>query len=231
MCVWVGIVDAQQQKSVIENIPVTDFGISCIYPQISGIPPYHNNAVWPFVQSYWALASAKAGNEKSVLESIAAVYRSAVLFLTNKENFVADNGDFAGTQINSSNMLWSLSGSLSLVHKVLFGIDFHADSLVFHPFVPKALAGKRSLTNFRYRKSILHIELEGFGSRIKSFELDGKTSVVAAIPCTLAGTHSIKIVLANNESVGSKNNTIANYTSPDVPVVSYSDGELSWLPV
>ncbi len=231
LCVWFGIADAQQQKSVIENTPVTDFGVSCIYPQIPGIPPYHNNAVWPFVQSYWALASAKADNEKSVLESIAAVYRPAALFLTNKENFVVDNGDFAGTQINSSNMLWSLSGSLSLVHKVLFGIDFQADSLVFHPFVPKALAGKRSLTNFRYRKSILHIELEGFGSRIKSFELDGKTSAIASIPCTLSGTHSIKIVLANNESVGSKINKVANYTSPDVPVVSYSGGELSWLQV
>ena len=231
LCVWFGIADVQQQKSIIENTPVTDFGISCIYPQIPGIPPYHNNAVWPFVQSYWALASAKAGNEKSVLESIAAVYRPAALFLTNKENFVADNGDFAGTQINSSNMLWSLSGSLALVHKVLFGIDFHADSLAFHPFVPKALAGKRSLANFRYRKSILRIELEGFGSRIKSFELDGKFSAIAAIPYTLKGTHSIKIVLADNESVGSKINTVSNYTTPDVPVVSYSDGKLSWLPV
>jgi hypothetical protein len=231
LCVWFGIADTQQQKSIIENTPVTDFGISCIYPQIPGIPPYHNNAVWPFVQSYWALASAKAGNEKSVLESIAAVYRPAALFLTNKENFVADNGDFAGTQINSSNMLWSLSGSLALVHKVLFGIDFHADSLAFHPFVPKALAGKRSLANFRYRKSILRIELEGFGSRIKSFELDGKFSAIAAIPYTLKGTHSIIIVLADNESVGSKINTVSNDTTPDVPVVSYSDGKLSWLPV
>ncbi|MFY9150593.1 MAG: hypothetical protein WAO52_01145 [Prolixibacteraceae bacterium] len=231
LCVWFGIADTQQQKSVIDNTPVTAFGISCIYPQIPVIPPYHNNAVWPFVQSYWALASAKAGNEKSVLESIATVYRPAALFLTNKENFVADNGDFAGIQINSSNMLWSLSGSLSLVHKVFFGIDFHADSLVFHPFVPTALAGKRSLANFRYRKSILHIELEGFGSRIKSFELDGKTSAIAAIPCTLVGTHSIKIVLANNKSEGSKINKVTNYTAPDVPLVSYSEGELSWLQV
>lgn len=175
LTVLFGIADVQQQKSVVENTPVTDFGISCIYPQIPGIPPYHNNAVWSFVQSYWALASAKAGNEKSVLESIAAIYRPAALFLTDKENFVVENGDFAGTQINSSNMLWSLSGSLALVHKVLFGIEFQTDSLVFHPFVPKALAGKRSLTNFKCRKSILNIEMEGFGNIIKTFEPDGKT--------------------------------------------------------
>jgi glycogen debranching enzyme len=203
LTVLFGIADTQQQQSVVSHTPVTDFGISCIYPQIPGIPPYHNNAVWPFVQSYWALASAKAGNEQSVMESIAAVYRPAALFLTNKENFVVNTGDFAGTQINSSNMLWSLSGSLSLVHKVLFGIDFHPDSLVFHPFVPKALAGKQSLTNFKYRKAILNITLEGYGNQISLFELDGKVLPNAFIPCTLSGTHSIHITLANNDLSGS----------------------------
>lgn len=230
LCVWFGIADAQQQKSIIENTPVTDFGIPCIYPQIPGIPPYHNNAVWPFVQSYWALASAKAGNEKSVLESIAAVYRPATLFLTNKENFVADNGDFAGTQINSSNMLWSLSGNLALVHRVLFGIEYTADSLTFHPFVPSALTGKRSLTNFKYRNAVLNIELEGFGNQIKTFELDGKYSKIAAIPGTLSGTHSVKIILANNETVGTINK-VKNYTTLETPVAVYSEGVLSWNPI
>jgi len=221
------VADARQKKSVIENTPITDFGISCIYPQILGIPPYHNNAVWPFVQSYWALASAKAGNEKSVLESMAAVYRPAALFLTNKENFVASSGDFAGTQINSSNMLWSLSGSLSLIYKVIFGIEFRKDKIIFHPFVPKALAGPRSLTNFRYRKAVLNIEMQGFGSIIKSFEIDGKTAK-PSIPCTLTGTHTIKIVLADRELSDSKINKIANYTSIDLPVGSISHDILSW---
>jgi len=231
LSVLFGIADTRQQKSVIENTPVTNYGIPCIYPQIPAIPPYHNNAVWPFVQTYWALASAKAGNEKSVLESIAAIYRPAALFLTNKENFVAGNGDFAGTQINSSNMLWSLSGSLSLVHKVLFGIDFHTDSLLFHPFVPKVLVGKRSLTYFKYRNAVLNIGLEGFGNQIKSFELDGKSTVHAAIPCTLTGTHSIKIVLANNELTGSRIKKVSNYTTLETPAANYAEGKLSWNPI
>jgi len=70
LCVWFGITDKDKQQSVVSNVPVMDYGISCIYPQIPGIPPYHNNAVWPFVQAYWALASAKAGNERSVMEFI-----------------------------------------------------------------------------------------------------------------------------------------------------------------
>lgn len=228
LCVWFGIADEKQQKSIVENVPVMDYGISCIYPQIPGIPPYHNNAVWPFVESYWGLASAKAGNERSVLEAIAAVYRPAALFLTNKENFVASTGDFAGTQINSSNMLWSLSGNLALVHKVLFGIEFSTDSLLFHPFVPKALHGKRSLNGFKYRNATLNIEMTGFGNVIRSFELDGKLISAAAIPASLSGTHSIRIVLNNTAFPTSAINKQPNYIAPESPVARYANGQLSW---
>ncbi len=86
LVVYFGIADSAKSKQVLQKTPLTSYGISCIYPQIPGIPPYHNNAVWPFVESYWALASAKAGNEQSLLKSISAIYRPAVMFLTNKEN-------------------------------------------------------------------------------------------------------------------------------------------------
>ncbi len=221
------IANTEKQKQIVSSMPVTAYGISCIYPQIPGVPPYHNNAVWPFVQCYWARAAAKAGNETSVMESIGEVYRAAGLFVTNKENFVADNGDFAGTQINSSNMLWSLSGNISLVHKILFGIEFQTRQLLFHPFVPEPLKGKRSLTNFKYRKALLNIEMHGFGNKIKSFTLDGKLQQTAAIPANLEGTHSIKIILADNLMDG-KINKAKNYTSPATPVAEYVNGNITW---
>ena len=196
LAVLFDIADDDKGSKVIQNTPVMDFGIPCIYPQIPNIPPYHNNAVWPFVQSYWALAAAKEGNEAAVMESIAAIYRPAALFVTNKENFVASNGDFAGTQINSSNMLWSLSGNISLVHKVLFGLSFEPDGLLFNPFVPYELNGKRSLTNFKCRDAVLNIEMEGYGNQIKSFNVDGKKAD-PKLSYTLKGTHTVKIVLAN----------------------------------
>ncbi|MEO8772338.1 MAG: hypothetical protein ABI402_19725 [Ferruginibacter sp.] len=224
------IADENRQFSVVTKTPVTSFGIPCIYPQIENIPPYHNNAVWPFVQSYWAQASAKAGNEKSVLASIAAIYRPAAMFLTNKENFVVGSGDYKGTVINSSNMLWSLSGNISLVHKVLFGIEYKANGLLFHPFVPKALEGKRSLTNFTFRKSILNIEMEGYGNTIRSFSLDGKILPKAFIPATLKGTHSIKIILADSNHE-SKINEMQNHTALATPSAEVKDKGLSWTTI
>ncbi|MEO9021402.1 MAG: hypothetical protein ABI237_05445 [Ginsengibacter sp.] len=223
-----GVADQKRQQKTISNTPVTAYGISCIYPQIPGIPPYHNNAVWPFVESFWAQASARAGNEASVVKAIASVYRPAALFLTNKENFVAANGDYAGTQINSSNMLWSLSGSISLVYKVLFGIQFGADHIFFEPFVPKVFKGTRTLNNFKYRNSVLNIELDGYGNLIKSFSIDGKESSEHSIPSTLQGDHQIKIVLANKDIPSQKINSVPDIFSPQMPEVHYENGILTW---
>ncbi len=79
LSVYFGLADEARAKTVVEKTPTVPFGIPCIYPQIPGIPPYHNDAVWPFVQSFWALAAAKTGNEASLTESMAAIYRPAAL--------------------------------------------------------------------------------------------------------------------------------------------------------
>jgi hypothetical protein len=230
LCIYFGIADEERQKLLVEKVPVTDFGLTCIYPQIPNIPPYHNNAVWPFVQSYWALAAAKVGNDSAVMESITAIYRPAALFVTNKENFVADNGDFAGTVINSSNMLWSLSGNLALVQKLIFGIEFMADKLMFHPFVPKALQGIRSLTNFKYRNAVLDISIEGYGNAISSFLLDGKATALYEVPAGIKGKHTIKIALSNSVPP-CRINKVENVTAPATPIVTMVQNLLNWQPV
>ncbi len=227
LCIVFGIADKQRAEQIVSSVPLTAYGISCIYPQIPNIPPYHNNAIWPFVQTYWLWASAKAGNERAVLESIADIYRPAALFLTNKENMVVDNGDFNGTQINSSVMLWSLSGNLSIVHKVLFGIHFNAKDISFAPFVPHSMAGKRSLNNFKYRNAVLNIEMEGFGNKIKSFTIDGKPTSKYFVAETLSGIHQIKIVLKNN-ILTSHINKLENYTTLSSPEIKYLGNTLQW---
>jgi hypothetical protein len=231
LCVLFGIAEGERAQQVVSKTPTTPYGISCIYPQIPGLPPYHNDAVWPFVQSFWALAAARAGNEASLTESMAAIYRPAALFLTDKENFVADNGDFAGTQINSSNMLWSLSGSLSLVYKVLFGIEYQGDHLVFRPFVPQTLQGHRQLTGFRYRKAILDVEMDGFGNIVQRITLDGQPLPNAAIPTGLAGRHAIRITLKNQAPAAQPTSRVAVVFSPETPSLTYQQGRLQWTPI
>lgn len=228
LCVLFGITDAERARQIISHTPLTAYGISCIYPQIPDIPPYHNNANWPFVQAYWLKAAAKAGNEKAVLESIADIYRPAALFLTNKENMVTDNGDYSGTQINSNVMLWSLSGNIGIMHKVLFGISFEEGCLSFSPFVPKAMAGKRILNNFKYRKAVFNIEMNGFGNQIKSFRIDGNPANKFLIPDNLEGNHTIEIELKDNPIKENSINKVGNYTTLSTPGLSYEGNRLFW---
>jgi hypothetical protein len=222
-----GIADDKEQV-LLKHTPVNAFGIPCIYPQIPELPPYHNQAVWPFVQSFWALAAAKGEQEQSVLHSIASIYRATALFLTNKENFVNNTGDYAGTQINSSNMLWSLSGNLSLVYSVLFGMHYGTNQLEFSPFVPKVYGGLRKLRNFKYRNAVLDLEMEGYGSKILSFKLDNKKLDEPNISSDLTGRHKIAIVLGAKLIKRDAGRISEDYTSLEAPVVSLTDGMLHW---
>lgn len=166
------IAPAEKVKTISENHPVTKYGAPVFYPQISDIPNYHNNALWPFVASYWTLAQAKAGNEQGVLEGIGSIVRPAALFATNKENLNLDNGDIF-TELNSSNMLWSLSGNLALTNQILFGIHFEKDALLISPFVPEVLGGNRTLSNFPYRGATLNITVNGYGNKVSKVIING----------------------------------------------------------
>jgi len=123
-------------------------------------------------------------------------------------------------------MLWSLSGNISIVQKVLFGARFNANSLSFEPFVPKSMSGNRRLSNFKYRNAILNIEMEGYGNRIKSFSLDGKMQQ-PTIPASLTGTHQVKIILDGNAEAG-RINKIANHYSLPAPVAKQDGNKIVW---
>lgn len=221
-----GIASDEQAGRICAKMANQDYGTSCFFPNIAGIPPYHNDAMWPFVQAFWMRACKAAGNEKGVLHSMAAIWRNAGLFLTNKENMVIYNGKWQGTEINSSNMLWSLSGNLSVVYSILFGMSFETDRLCFTPFVPRSMEGIRTLKGFPYRNATLDITVEGFGSGISAFYLDGNPTE-AQIPASLEGSHTIRIVL--DKKIGpSQINIVKNAYSPDTPVCIRSDATLNW---
>lgn len=220
------IAPADKQRSISENNPTTKYGPAIFYPQISDIPNYHNNALWPFVASYWTLAQAKAGNEEGVLEGIGSVVRPAALFATNKENFNLDNGDIF-TELNSSNMLWSLSGNLALTNQILFGIHFEKDGLRISPFVPEALGGDRTLSNFPYRGGRLNITVNGYGSKVSRLTIDGKPYDIEKNPVIpanmLKGTVNITVDMDNNPIPEMRINKVANLKAPLTPITWLSN--------
>lgn len=232
LAILYGIASPERAVTITESVPVTPYGPAVFFPQISDMPAYHSNALWPFVASYWALANAKAGNEAGTLQAIGAVMRPAALFATNKENLNLDNGDIQ-TELNSSNMLWSLSGNIALTTRILFGIQFEADGLRIAPVVPKALADTRTLSRFPYRGAVLNITVSGYGNRVKELTLNGKTlNPDAVIPAKmLKGVCSLRVVMADNPMPANKVNNVANVKAPLTPLTRLETDAATGRPI
>lgn len=232
LAILYGIADDGKARSITENNPVTPFGAAIFYPQIADMPSYHNNALWPFVGAYWALANAKAHNEEGTLEAIGSVVRPAALFATNKENFNLDNGDIF-TELNSSNMLWSLSGNLALTNKILFGMNFQKDGILFAPFVPEALAETRSLEDFPYRGGRFSVTISGYGDKIASMTVNGKKHNPALpVDASLLAKGATVDIVMNSEPIAPMSiNRRPNLKAPLTPIAWIEDGELVWNPI
>ncbi len=224
------IPSAAQRASLIKVQPVMPYGIPTVYPETPDISPYHNRSVWPFVQAFWNLAAAKQDDEPALLDGLAAMYRATALFLTNKENFVAENGSPIGTAVNSDRQLWSVAGSLAMVYRVFFGMDFTEDGLHLHPVVPEALSGSRRLTNFHYRGAVLSITVHGFGGMVRSMTIDGERTE-PIVPADLRGHHAIVIEMDNRSGPSSPVHLVQSVTAPETPKSRLTNDTLSWEPV
>ncbi len=217
----------ENASTVIENTPILTWGIPCVYPQIPEIRPYHNNGIWPFVQTFWNLASSKTGNGTALEYGISSFYRAAAMFLTNKENMVAENGDFI-TALNSDRQLWSVAGNLGHIYKIFFGMEFKPDNkLYFNPSIPVSYSCNMELSNLKIRNKEFEIKLTGYGNRIKSFKINGKEQEEYSVNLTGEGKDIIEIKMANNTFYGEVN-LVANKFHLKTPNVHIYKNELLW---
>ncbi len=222
------VANLQQQKSIVQNVEVLNYGTPCFYPQIPNIPAYHNNSIWPFVNAFYTLAAAKTQNTTAVSYGLATTWRQAALFLTNKENMVAQTGSYKGTQINSDRQLWSVAGNLAMFYRVFFGMKFNINDLEFQPLIPAEYYGNRTLTNFKYRKALLEIKIEGYGSKIKNMYLDDEELTEFKIPASLKGKHRVRIQMDNNWEED-KINLVENKFNLATPKLErLISGEIAW---
>ncbi|MCC8037130.1 MAG: hypothetical protein LIP02_03205 [Bacteroidales bacterium] len=217
-------------KSLVEKTPVVPFGTPSVYPQLPDIKPYHNDAVWPFVQAYWNLACAKTGNMTALDAGIAAIYRAAALFSTNKELYVASNGDYRGTAVNSDSQLWSCAGNVAMVFRVFAGMSFTTKGIELNPVVPTWLTGDKVIDGFKYRDAVLSVTIKGTGTKIAAMTIDNKpvelssSSDAYIIPADLQGDHKIVVTMADNKVDRSSMNLCSQRWMPSTPLVDWTTG-------
>lgn len=220
------VADSEMAKSLVQKSPVTSYGTTSIYPMLPDIKPYHNNAIWPFVQSYWNLAARKAGNYDAVCHGIGSIYRAAAMYATNKELFVASTGDFRGTAINSDKQLWSAAGNASLVFRLYAGMNFRADGIDFAPYVPEFFNDSIKISNFRYRGSLLDIIIDGTGDKVKEFYIDGEKQQEPELSAeNLGAHHTIRIVMEGKFEKGTINMQPVLYM-PKTPQVNWKENSI-----
>jgi hypothetical protein len=124
-----------------------------------------------------------------------------------------------------------MAGNLAMVHRVLIGMGFEKDGIKFSPKIPKVYGGKKSLTNFKYRKAILDISVEGFGKNIASIQLDGKALPNAFLPGSLTGKHAITIKMDNKSFDKDDFKITPNHYSLPAPVVTKENNSIAWNPL
>jgi len=222
-------------ESILVNTPVVDYGIPCIHPQHARMKPYHNLAVWPFVQAYWTWAAARYKHSMEVAHGIGLLMRCGAVFGTFKENTNMVDG---GPQqvINSDRQLWSVAGFLSIPFRVFLGMEFEPEGIRLSPCKPNGFNDPIAVTGVRYGNSILDFAIDGQGFDLVAITLDGHPMKTSFIPHDLEGRHQVRITLTQGVALSRRNLKKAHFVSPE-PVLDLSmehnagTATLTWSPV
>lgn len=211
----------------LAQLQTSYFGTPVVSPQQKNIPPYHNNGIWPFVEAYKMWAAKENGQSEILQHSMASILRASALFLTNKENMVAETGSPVGTEINSDRQLWSVAGNLAISYRVLFGIRLAPGSISFAPYIPSPYAGTYTLKNLKVGKAMFNLTVAGSGNNITEFLVNGKKQKNFSVRTDSETSYQIQITLGGNE----KNTAFAPGSvifAPEPPDVKHENGNLHW---
>ena len=179
-------------EMMVSKTPASVTGISLLSPCMStnmGNTPYEELA-----RAVWAIAASRAGNDK--------VYNAAVgALIYNLCN------DILGSRHVFSAMKRPLA---SLVLRGFCGISTAFEGLYFSPCVPSCMPGTKHVDGLKYRRSELSITINGTGSKIVSFTVDGKETK-PFYPASEEGSHEIVITLSGEVGIAE-----ADFSDPGV---------------
>jgi len=192
--------DPDRVAKIFENTHTTEYGLPSLWPQFdhSANPHndiahyYHNGRIWPFVQGYWAMAAARRGNITAFTSALISLEELAEKGRTFAE-FYELNSTFPSER---RRQLWSDTGYLGMIYQGLFGMIFETGGIRFSPVKPEQqFSSSIALSNFRYREMVLTINIEGSGSKVSKFIVDGIESdkMNTLVPCHLTGNIDVYI--------------------------------------
>lgn len=201
------IADDDRAETLINETPVTSFGVPLLYPNRENVETGLHNTISPMVQALWNLAAAKTGNMSMLRRGMGALIYQQALAASCAVTCNATTGELLG----SNNSLANAAGNAAMILRVLAGMNFLPNGIEFNPKVPVCFDGKKVIIGFSYRNATLDITVKGTGDELSKITLDGKALDDNFISDDITGKHSIVITM-NNEHIGSGKTTLAQKT-------------------
>lgn len=198
IAILTGITLPGMGQPMINDTPVSGRGIMPVTPS----PPDSPDGNDALTQAFWLWASAKEGNTASITAGLGSLINNSLLSVTSGN--------------------WDYTPFSSFVLRVLAGMTFTPQGIVFSPTVPMQLDGKKYLHHFRYRNAILDITISGTGNHIASFAIDGVPEWNATFPSNLNGLHEIEITLSDNITDSGHINMTSDAFMPPTPTAVWN---------
>jgi glycogen debranching enzyme len=204
------LADEQQSRSVLEKQFIAPAGIPCVWPSYERYLQHggygrHSGTVWPFISAYWGDAVLKYGRRDLFEKEFSLFTKHINQHGQCAEIYHPGSGDvYGGLQeagrgknglewASCSRQTWSASAYLRMILFGVTGLRFSSVGVEFHPQLP---AGMEQITieALPYRDVVLNLRIEGSGSKISQFTVNGK-SAEPFLPANLHGEQHIKIAV------------------------------------
>ena len=233
LCALLGVATPEQIVNIVDRYPLYPYGGAVLYPTIPDDFAYHNKSIWVVWQTPLLYTAGAVGNMAVASHLMKSQIRQGAMFLTHKENMTYETGFDQNTALNSDRQLWSVASYISMVYRMLFGMNMTEQGLAFSPTVPADLVqGELSLQGFKYREAVLDITVTGTGNKIRRLTVNGEQQVLPYIvPSTANGKFGIRIEMEEGVKDSKMNLVEAGPEkcwSPVEPVLQEADTVIRW---
>ena len=212
-----GLADKSHVEALLKKQYISDAGIPCVWPTFSRYKSKdgqsfgrHSGTVWPHVQGFWANAAAMYGKVNIFSHELFKLAQHACRDSQFTEIYHPINGQIYGGMQEGGlqkdkgisicqsrrRQTWSATAFLRMIFMGLVGMRFDPARISFEPCVPAGIS-HIELSNLKFRDLNIDILIEGNGTKLKSFSMNGKSSAKVSLPTAERGKKKIKIVMCD----------------------------------
>lgn len=207
LAVVTGTVSEPMSRSIIRRTPIAPDGITGFYPMLTA-DDGRRKAAATLRQTLWAIACCRGDNHTAAGRAIAGA-------ICRRLDELADIA-------TGRSRAQGFRPVTAIITRCLAGMQFAPDGIFFAPHIPETMPGEKHITGLEYRSSILDIDINGTGTAIATFTIDGRPAD-PFFPATLTGRHRIAITLGGPPADRGRVTPV----SGDVPVMP-TPPDVSW---